>query len=258
MAGSCDPSERAGGGAARAFAAGPQRARAALRRIRRVRGRRAGGPARGLAAVAGGGVAGQPEGVVDHHRVPPADRAVAQRVGAAAPRGSRRITGGTDPWDQPGSRRHAHPAVAVLSPGADDGLPGRPDAARRRRVDHRRDRPCVRAGGGSGSVQPRPGPQISGCVGWLRGLRCLPLRNRTLSSVAITPRDVMDDLRRYRGQRDPRRRGGQTVPSCQAGTPSLSASPAASRRIVAGPRSRSSGSTLRANRLNRAVSGDSS
>lgn len=148
--------------------------------------------------------------------------------------------------------------LLLCSPGADDGLPGRPDAARRRRVDHRRDRPCVRAGGGSGSVQPRPGPQISGCVGWLRGLRCLPLRNRTLSSVAITPRDVMDDLRRYRGQRDPRRRGGQTVPSCQAGTPSLSASPAASRRIVAGPRSRSSGSTLRANRLNRAVSGDSS
>ena len=36
------------------------------------------------------GVPGEPEGLADHGRDAPADRAVAQRVGAARPRGARR------------------------------------------------------------------------------------------------------------------------------------------------------------------------
>ena len=52
---------------------------APLRRLRHVRGRRAGGPARRGHAVAGRGGAGQPAGLAGHGRVAAADRAVARR-----------------------------------------------------------------------------------------------------------------------------------------------------------------------------------
>jgi predicted RNA polymerase sigma factor len=54
---------RRGGTAARARAAGAGRTGAAVRRLRRMRGRRAGGAARGVDAVARGRDAGQPEAV---------------------------------------------------------------------------------------------------------------------------------------------------------------------------------------------------
>ena len=77
------------GPAARARAAGPRRARPPLRPLRRVRGRGAGGAARGGDAVAGRRPARQPAGVADHRRVAPAHRRAAQRRGAAAARGRR-------------------------------------------------------------------------------------------------------------------------------------------------------------------------
>ena len=86
----CEHDGRGRGPAARAGAAGPRRARPALRRLRHLRGRRPGGAAGGGAAVAGRRRAGQPEGLADHRRVPPADRDVAQRVGPPAARGDRR------------------------------------------------------------------------------------------------------------------------------------------------------------------------
>ena len=140
-------------------AAGPRRARAALRRLRHLRGRRAGGAAGGRAAVAGRRRAREPEGLADHRRVPPADRAVAQRVGPPAAGGDRRRAAGRRAGvrTRPRRRRHAHAAAAVLPPVAHAGLPGGPDAARRRRADHGRDRPRVPGPRGDRRAAHQPG-----------------------------------------------------------------------------------------------------
>ena len=53
--------------------------------------------------------------------------------------------------------RHAHPAAAVLPSGADPGLPGRADAARGRRPDHRGDRPGAAGAGGDRGPADQPG-----------------------------------------------------------------------------------------------------
>ena len=80
------------GPSARARPAGPRRARAPLRPLRRVRGRGAGGAPRGRASVAGVRRARGPEGVAHHGRVPTADRRAPQRRVPPAARGGRRRT----------------------------------------------------------------------------------------------------------------------------------------------------------------------
>ena len=74
-----------------ARAAGPRRAGAPLRPLRRRRGRRAGGAARGRARSGRERAAGQPARLADHRRLPPADRPAPQRRRPAAAARTRRV-----------------------------------------------------------------------------------------------------------------------------------------------------------------------
>ena len=131
--------DRCRGPAARARAAGPRRARPAVRRLRRCRGRRAGGAARGGAALAAGRRAGGAARLADPDRDPPADRPVAQRPVPAGARGARGdARAGARRGLRP--RRRARRAVHVLPPVADAGVGDRAHAARGRRPDDRGDR----------------------------------------------------------------------------------------------------------------------
>ena len=153
----CERAGRDRRAAARARAAGPGRPRPALRRLRELRGRRPGGAARRGAAVAAGGRAGQPARLADHRRPAAADRAVAQRVGP--PRRGRSVPSLLEP---PAAEPIAdeddtlHAAVPVLPSRAHAGLAGGADPARRRRPDHRRDRPCVARPRGDGGAAHQP------------------------------------------------------------------------------------------------------
>ena len=130
----------------RAGAAGPRRARAPLRAVRRVRGRGPGGVAgRRHRSGPRRGCRSNPRGVADHGGLPPDDRRVAQR---SRPPPARRDGCGTrgrptSPSHRPRTTRpprpgrHADPAVHVLPSGALTRLAGRAHAARRRRADHR-------------------------------------------------------------------------------------------------------------------------
>ena len=100
---------------------------AALRPLRRLRGRRPGGAARGRAAVAGRGRAGQPARLADHGRRAAADRRAAQRERPPPARGrprrarsrrTRLVAPAADAEPTAERGRHADAALPVLPPGA--------------------------------------------------------------------------------------------------------------------------------------------
>ena len=137
-----DGQVRRRGPAARARAAGPRRARPQVRRLRRSRGCRPGGAARGVRALAAGRHPGRRAWLADPDRRAAADRPVAQRAVPQGPGDGRRAAGAAGPGGA-GRGRHVDRAVHVLPPGADAGLGDRPHAACGRRADDGRDRERV-------------------------------------------------------------------------------------------------------------------
>ena len=159
-------------------------------------------------------LAGEPAGLAHHGRVPTPDRPAAQRVGPPAPRGhhrsagaARRARGARARRSGPiGSGRHADAPVHVLPPRSVRGVPDRPHPARRRRADHRRDRPGLPGPGGDHGPAHQPGQAADqgrrqlapacrrsrsgpGGSGW--SSTCC-----TSSSTRATPRPSAPDLQR--------------------------------------------------------------
>ena len=141
-------------------AAGPRRARAPLRPVRRVRGRRPGSAAGRVPAMADRRRPAPPADLAHDGGRAGADRRLARRQRPPAPRGARpRSTAPPRRSRRGAARRHAHAAVPVLPPGAVPALATRAHAARGRRPDHRADRGrrswCRRPRSRSGSAGPR-------------------------------------------------------------------------------------------------------
>ena len=140
-AGDVTTADRDRGPAARARAAGPRRAGAPARPVRRLRGRRPGGPARGGAAVAAEGVPDNPRAwllTVAARRL--VDEWRSESAPAAAARSRRGRAGGPGRSRRPRPGRHADAAVPVLPSGAVGAVAAGADPARGRRADHGRDR----------------------------------------------------------------------------------------------------------------------
>ena len=163
--------------AARACAAGAGRGGPAFSRLRRVRGRRAGSADRRGRAVAARRHSGQSARLADPGGAAAHDRPRAQRDLAPEPRGGRG-RGNTRRSSRPRlrragdrSRRHARPAVHVLSSGAHARLRDRADAARGGRPHDGRDREGVsrarvddrRSASAAPSRASRPRASLSAC-----------------------------------------------------------------------------------------------
>ena len=204
-----DEPVRRRGPAARARAAGPRRARAQVRRLRRRRGCRSGGAARGVRALAAGRHPGGRPRLADPGRRAAADRPVAER---AVPRGSgggRCAAGAAGPRGV-GGGRHVDGAVHVLPSGADTGLGDRADAARGRRADDSRDRERVHGRRGDDGAAHLAGQAAHQGVRRCRS-GCRPARSRRPAGGASSTSSTSSSTRGTRAARGARCSG----PSCR-------------------------------------------
>ena len=102
--------------------------------------------------------AGQPAGLADHRRLPPADRAPgAATPPAGAARRPPPSLAPPDPDPPPADDDTLTLLLLCCHPSLDPGLAGGAHAARRRRPDHGRDRPRVPGPRGDGRPADQPG-----------------------------------------------------------------------------------------------------
>ena len=232
------------GPAARARAAGPRRARAPLRALRRrarTRCRRRCSPR--PCSGPSDGRARQPAGWLVTVGVAPADRPAAQRRGRGAAartptprwRPPTRGRAAPDATTRPDQRRHADAAVPLLPSGALAGVAARADPARGRRPDHRRDRPRVPRARGDDGPAHQPGQAAIKAAGAAFALP--PDDGARRAAARRAPRalpDLQRGLHRDVGPRPAARRPHRPRRSaspgrCTACCPTTARSPACSR-----------------------------
>ena len=200
---------------------------APVRRLRHLRGRRAGGAARGRAG------SGPPRGCRTTRGAgwspsPPAvaSSCCAHDTARAPARAGRRGAGAAGPRARARRRRHPHAADAVLPPVAEPAVAGGADAARGRRADAPPRSPgpssCPRPPSRSGSAGPRRGsrPRAPGSATAARSRARRAAGRRARGALPDLQRGVHGQLGRRAAPRGAHRGGASGSPgSCTTRLP---------------------------------------